>query len=144
MRLALVEVPLDHPLVWTEQLMPVMPLVRVRSCDEGIDLAVEAEHGFGHTASMWSRNIDKLSRMARDRLLDLRQERAKPGRPRLRRRRLHQLQHRQPHRRGPDLRPHLQPHPPLHAGRSFSHCLKRKLGRSRHDQLDLHSKLPKH
>ena len=65
-RLALVEVPLDHPLVWTEQLMPVMPLVRVRSCDEAIDLAVEAEHGFGHTASMWSRNIDMLSRMARE------------------------------------------------------------------------------
>ena len=65
-RLALVEVPLEHPLVWTEQLMPVMPLVRVQSCDEGIDLAVEAEHGFGHTASMWSRNIDKLSRMARE------------------------------------------------------------------------------
>ncbi|MFZ2487839.1 MAG: aldehyde dehydrogenase family protein [Anaerolineae bacterium] len=64
-RLALVEVPLEHPLVWTEQLMPVMPLVRVRSCDEGIDLAVAAEHGYGHTASMWSRNIDKLSRMAR-------------------------------------------------------------------------------
>ena len=64
-RLALVEVPLEHPLVWTEQLMPVMPLVRVRSCDEAIDLAVEAEHGFGHTASMWSRNIDMLSRMAR-------------------------------------------------------------------------------
>ncbi len=65
-RLALVEVPLEHPLVWTEQLMPVMPLVRVRSCDEAIDLAVEAEHGFGHTASMWSRDIDKLSRMARE------------------------------------------------------------------------------
>jgi acyl-CoA reductase-like NAD-dependent aldehyde dehydrogenase len=65
-RLAVVEVPLEHPLVWTEQLMPVMPLVRVRSCDEAIDLAVEAEHGFGHTASMWSRDIDKLSRMARE------------------------------------------------------------------------------
>jgi acyl-CoA reductase-like NAD-dependent aldehyde dehydrogenase len=65
-RLALVEAPLEHPLVWTEQLMPVMPLVRVRSCDEAIDLAVEAEHGFGHTASMWSRDIDKLSRMARE------------------------------------------------------------------------------
>ncbi|MER2598549.1 MAG: aldehyde dehydrogenase family protein [Caldilineales bacterium] len=65
-RLALVEVSLEHPLVWTEQLMPVMPVVRVRSCDEAIDLAIEAEHGFGHTASMWSRNIDKLSRMARE------------------------------------------------------------------------------
>jgi len=65
-RLVLVEVPVDHPLVWTEQLLPVMPLVRVRHADEGIDLAVEAEHGFGHTASMWSRNLDNLSRMARE------------------------------------------------------------------------------
>jgi len=64
-KLALVEVPADHPLVWTEQLMPVLPLVRVRSVDEGIDLAVQAEHGFGHTASMFSRNIDALSKMAR-------------------------------------------------------------------------------
>jgi len=64
-RLVLVEVPIDHPLIWTEQLMPVLPLARVRSVDEGIDLAVQAEHGFGHTASMFSRNIDALSRMAR-------------------------------------------------------------------------------
>ncbi|MBI5879876.1 MAG: aldehyde dehydrogenase EutE [Chloroflexi bacterium] len=65
-RLVLIDVPSDHPLVWTEQMMPVMPLARVRSVDEGIDLARRAEHGFGHTASMWSRNIDPLSRMARE------------------------------------------------------------------------------
>lgn len=65
-RLVLVEVPVDHPLVWTEQLLPVMPLVRVRNADEAIDLAIEAEHGFGHTATMWSRNLDNLSRMARE------------------------------------------------------------------------------
>lgn len=64
-RLALIEVPVDHPLIWTEQLMPVFPIARVRSADEGIELAVEAEHGFGHTASMFSRNIDNLSAMAR-------------------------------------------------------------------------------
>jgi aldehyde dehydrogenase len=65
-RVVLVDVPVDHPLVWTEQLMPVLPLARVRNVDEAIDLAVEAEHGFGHTASMFSRNIDALSRMARE------------------------------------------------------------------------------
>jgi aldehyde dehydrogenase len=65
-RLVLIEVPADHPLVWTEQLMPVLPLVRVRSADEGIDLAMQAEHGYGHTASMFSRNIEALSRMARE------------------------------------------------------------------------------
>jgi aldehyde dehydrogenase len=65
-RLILIEVPAEHPLVWTEQLMPVLPLVRVHSADEGIDLAMQAEHGYGHTASMFSRNIEALSRMARE------------------------------------------------------------------------------
>jgi acyl-CoA reductase-like NAD-dependent aldehyde dehydrogenase len=65
-RLIVVETPIEHPLIWTEQLMPVMPLARVRNVDEAIDLAIEAEHGFGHTASMFSRNIDALSRMARE------------------------------------------------------------------------------
>jgi len=55
----------NHPLVWTEQLMPVLPIVRVKNVDHGIELAREAEHGFGHSASMHSRNIDALSRMAR-------------------------------------------------------------------------------
>ncbi|MCA9242356.1 MAG: aldehyde dehydrogenase EutE [Phycisphaerales bacterium] len=64
-RLAVMDVEQDHPLVWTEQLMPVMPVVRVANCDEAIDLAVQAEGGRGHTASMFSRNIEKLSRMAR-------------------------------------------------------------------------------
>jgi aldehyde dehydrogenase len=54
-----------HPLVWTEQLMPLLPIVRVASAEEGIDRAVEAEHGYRHTASMYSRNIDTLSAMAR-------------------------------------------------------------------------------
>ncbi|MFN8588563.1 MAG: aldehyde dehydrogenase family protein [Candidatus Eisenbacteria bacterium] len=64
-RLALCEVDGDHPFLWTELMMPVLPLVRVRHVDEGIDFAVEVEHGYRHTASMHSRNIDKLSKMAR-------------------------------------------------------------------------------
>jgi acyl-CoA reductase-like NAD-dependent aldehyde dehydrogenase len=65
-KLVLLDVPVAHSLVWTEQMMPVLPLARVQSADEGIDLAKKAEHGFGHTASMFSRNIDNLSRMARE------------------------------------------------------------------------------
>ena len=65
-RLVLVEVEHDHPLVLSEQLMPIMPLVRVRSANEGIDLAKVAEHGFRHTAVMHSKNLDHLSRMARE------------------------------------------------------------------------------
>jgi acyl-CoA reductase-like NAD-dependent aldehyde dehydrogenase len=64
-RLAVIDVDKNHPLVWTEQLMPVFPVVRVDNVDEGIDLAVAAEGGRRHTAAMHSRNIDKLSRMAR-------------------------------------------------------------------------------
>ncbi len=66
LRLIVVDVPAEHPLVWTEQLMPVLPVVRVENADAAIDLAVAAEHGFGHTAAMYSRNIDNLSRMARE------------------------------------------------------------------------------
>ncbi len=64
-RLLLCEVDKDHPLVWTEQLMPVMPLVRVKDVDTAIDLAVDVEHGFKHTAIMHSLNIEKLSKMAK-------------------------------------------------------------------------------
>jgi acyl-CoA reductase-like NAD-dependent aldehyde dehydrogenase len=64
-RLLLCEVGREHPLLWTEQLMPVMPLVRVKDVDTAIDLAVECEHGFRHTAIMHSRNIAKLSKMAK-------------------------------------------------------------------------------
>ncbi|MFQ5678802.1 MAG: aldehyde dehydrogenase family protein [Gemmatimonadota bacterium] len=65
-RLVLVEVDRDDPLVFSEQMMPVLPLVRVRDADEGIDLAKRAEHGFRHTAVMHSKNLDHLSRMARE------------------------------------------------------------------------------
>jgi acyl-CoA reductase-like NAD-dependent aldehyde dehydrogenase len=64
-RMILVDVPSDHPLVLSEQMMPVMPLVRVRDADEGIDLAKFSEHGFRHTAVMHSKHLDNLSRMAR-------------------------------------------------------------------------------
>lgn len=65
LRMLIADVPADHPLVWTEQMMPVMPVVRVRSTDEAVDLAVRAEHRFGHTASIFSRNLDTITRYAR-------------------------------------------------------------------------------
>jgi acyl-CoA reductase-like NAD-dependent aldehyde dehydrogenase len=65
-RLILVEVEPDDPLVLSEQMMPILPLVRVRDADEAIDLAKLAEHGFRHTAVMHSKNLDHLSRMARE------------------------------------------------------------------------------
>jgi acyl-CoA reductase-like NAD-dependent aldehyde dehydrogenase len=64
-RLLLMDVDREHPLVWSEQLMPVLPLVRMRSVDEAIDLSVEVEHGFRHTAMIHSHDIEKLSKMAK-------------------------------------------------------------------------------
>lgn len=64
-RLAIMEVERDHPLPWTEQLMPVFPIVRVNDVDEGIELGLEYEGGRRHTATMHSKNIEKLSKMAR-------------------------------------------------------------------------------
>ena len=64
-RMIVAEVPEEHPLVWTEQMMPVMPVVRVANADRAIDLAVEIEGGNRHTAVMHSKNLDNLSRMAK-------------------------------------------------------------------------------
>jgi acyl-CoA reductase-like NAD-dependent aldehyde dehydrogenase len=64
-RLLVAEVPAEHNLVWTEQMMPVMPVVRVKDVDAAIDLAVRSEHGFRHTASIHSTNVDTITRMAR-------------------------------------------------------------------------------
>jgi propionaldehyde dehydrogenase len=65
-RLIVCETPYEHPFVWTELLMPVLPLVRVPDADRGIDLAKQVEQGFGHTAVMHSNDIRRLSRMARE------------------------------------------------------------------------------
>jgi acyl-CoA reductase-like NAD-dependent aldehyde dehydrogenase len=64
-RVLVAEVPVDHPLVWTEQMMPVLPVVRVADVDAAIDLAVRSEHGFRHTASIHSTNVATITRMAR-------------------------------------------------------------------------------
>jgi len=65
-RLIVADVPVRHSLIWTEQMMPVMPVARVPDVDRAIELAVQAEHGCGHTASVFSRNVDVITRMARE------------------------------------------------------------------------------
>jgi aldehyde dehydrogenase len=65
-RLGIVEVDHDHPLLWTEQMMPILPVTRVRDADEGIDFAIALEHPRRHTFVMHSDNLTNLSRMARE------------------------------------------------------------------------------
>jgi len=64
-RLLVADVPRDHSLAWTEQMMPVLPVVRVGNVETAIELAVRMEHGFHHTASIHSTNVDAITRMAR-------------------------------------------------------------------------------
>ncbi|MEE8209862.1 MAG: aldehyde dehydrogenase family protein, partial [bacterium] len=64
-RLILCETDREHPFVWTELLMPILPLVRVKDVDEAIGLAHAAEHGFRHTAVIHSTNVSAMDRMAR-------------------------------------------------------------------------------
>lgn len=54
----------DHIFVDEEQMMPFIPIVRVRDVDAGIAAAIHAEHGYKHTAMMHSQNIRNLTRMA--------------------------------------------------------------------------------
>jgi acyl-CoA reductase-like NAD-dependent aldehyde dehydrogenase len=56
----------DHPLLWTEQMMPIMPFCRVPNANYAIDLAVKMEGGNRHSAVMHSKNLDNLSRMAKE------------------------------------------------------------------------------
>jgi acyl-CoA reductase-like NAD-dependent aldehyde dehydrogenase len=64
-RLAIVEVDEPHPLLWSEQMMPILPICRVPTADRAIDLAIEVEGGNRHTAVMHSTHLDRLSRMAK-------------------------------------------------------------------------------
>lgn len=65
-RLGLVEVEETHPLLWTEQMMPILPVTRVPNADYAIDLAIEMEGHNRHTFIMHSKNLDHLSRMAKE------------------------------------------------------------------------------
>ncbi len=64
-RCIICETDFNHPFVQEELMMPILPIVRVDSIEEAIDLAVKAEHGNRHTAHMHSKNIDHLSAFAR-------------------------------------------------------------------------------
>ena len=65
-RCVICETGFEHDFVQHELMMPILPIVRVNDIDEAITLAVKAEHGNRHTAHMHSKNIDNLSRFARE------------------------------------------------------------------------------
>ena len=63
-QIAILETDAYHPLVWTEQIMPVLPFVRCANADEAIEKAIAAEQGNGHTMAIHSNNIQTIKKMA--------------------------------------------------------------------------------
>ncbi|MFW2500886.1 aldehyde dehydrogenase family protein [Clostridium diolis] len=64
-KVIIMEVEKNHHFVLEEMMMPILPIVRTKDVDEAIECAYIAEHGNRHTAIMHSKNVDKLTKMAR-------------------------------------------------------------------------------
>ncbi len=62
--LLLAEVDRNHPFVVNELLMPILGCVRCDTFEQAVDYAVEAEHGFGHTAIIHSQRMDRITYFA--------------------------------------------------------------------------------
>ncbi len=65
LRLLVADVDESHPFVQHELLTPVVGFVRKPDAADAIAAAVRVEHGFHHTATMHSLNIDNMAAMAR-------------------------------------------------------------------------------
>lgn len=63
--LLIAEVDRTHPLVDHEMLMPILAIVRANTFEEAMQWSKEAEHGFGHTAIIHSKNVDRITTFAR-------------------------------------------------------------------------------
>lgn len=59
------ETDVNNPFVPEEQMMPFVPFVRARDTQHAIDLALEFEHGFGHTSIIHSRDVHTMTVMGR-------------------------------------------------------------------------------
>lgn len=55
----------DHAFVQEEQMMPFVPVVKVGCIDAAIEAALQAEHGYRHTAIIHSNNINNVTKYAR-------------------------------------------------------------------------------
>src|SRR5205085_4115586 len=55
----------DHLFVKEEQMMPFIPIVRVKSVEEGIEAALVAEHNYKHTSIIHSHDVEHMTAMAR-------------------------------------------------------------------------------
>jgi aldehyde dehydrogenase len=64
-QLLFAETDADHLFVVEEQMMPFVPIVRVRSIEEGIAAAKKAEHGYKHSAIIHSHDVSHMTAMGK-------------------------------------------------------------------------------
>jgi len=64
-QLLFAETDANHAFVEEEQMMPFLPIVRVKSVEEGIERSLEAEHGYKHTSIIHSHDVEHMTAMAR-------------------------------------------------------------------------------
>lgn len=55
----------DHPFVVEEQMMPFVPIIRVKNLAEGVQRSLDAEHGYKHTSIIHSHDLEALTEMGR-------------------------------------------------------------------------------
>ncbi len=55
----------DQAFVQTELMMPILPIVKVETFEEAVDMAVKAEHGNRHSAHLHSKNVDHMTAYAK-------------------------------------------------------------------------------
>ena len=55
----------NHPFVLEEQMMPMLPVVAVRSFEEALAASVKAEHNFKHSAIIHTHDVTRMTAMAR-------------------------------------------------------------------------------
>eukprot|EP01056_Protomagalhaensia_sp_Gyna25_P001162 Protomagalhaensia_sp_Gyna_25__1161@NODE_1570_length_1723_cov_1175_894893_g1277_i0_p1_GENE_NODE_1570_length_1723_cov_1175_894893_g1277_i0NODE_1570_length_1723_cov_1175_894893_g1277_i0_p1_ORF_typecomplete_len495_score75_53Aldedh/PF00171_22/6_9e58MtmB/PF05369_12/3_4MtmB/PF05369_12/36DUF1487/PF07368_11/2_3e03DUF1487/PF07368_11/25DUF1487/PF07368_11/9_1_NODE_1570_length_1723_cov_1175_894893_g1277_i01711655 len=64
-KLVICKVEEGHPLIWTEQLMPILPICPVTSFSHALEIAKKTEYGFRHTSSIYSQNLHHISQAAK-------------------------------------------------------------------------------
>jgi aldehyde dehydrogenase len=55
----------NHAFVKEEQMMPFIPIVRVKSVEEGVEASLAAEHNYKHTSIIHSHDVEHMTMMAR-------------------------------------------------------------------------------
>jgi aldehyde dehydrogenase len=56
----------QHPWVVAEQMTSCIPVIRVKDFEDGLQASLKAEHGFRHTASIFTRDMNRATKYTRE------------------------------------------------------------------------------